>query len=94
MYASCLNKLLPLHDGGMGKYPDADRAWQCGENSTRQRRSPFSTKDGKPVTETVEVTRPAFKVVSVFDVSQTDGKELPDIAVDELTGSVENYAAF
>ena len=51
-------------------------------------------KDGKPVTETVEVTRPAFKVVSVFDVSQTDGKELPDIAVDELTGSVDNYAAF
>ena len=50
--------------------------------------------DGKPVTETVEVLRPAFKVVSVFDVSQTDGKELPDIAVDELTGSVENYAAF
>ena len=27
-------------------------------------------------------------------MSQTDGKELPDIAVDELTGSVENYAAF
>lgn len=40
------------------------------------------------------MTRPAFKVVSVFDVSQTDGKALPDIAVDELTGSVENYAAF
>lgn len=50
--------------------------------------------DGKAVTETVEVMRPAFKVVSVFDVSQTDGKELPDIAVDELSGSVENYAAF
>ena len=55
---------------------------------------PVLDKDGKPVTETVEVTRPAFKVVSVFDVSQTDGKALPDIAVDELTGSVENYAAF
>ena len=55
---------------------------------------PVLDKDGKPVTETVEVTRPAFKVVSVFDVSQTDGKELPDISVDELTGSVENYAAF
>ena len=55
---------------------------------------PVLDKDGKPVTETIEVTRPAFKVVSVFDVSQTDGKELPDIAVDELTGSVENYAAF
>jgi len=55
---------------------------------------PMLDADGKPVTETVEVMRPAFKVVSVFDVSQTDGKELPDIAVDELTGSVENYAAF
>ena len=55
---------------------------------------PILGKDGKPVTEMVEVTRPAFKVVSVFDVSQTDGKELPDIAVDELTGSVDNYAAF
>ena len=55
---------------------------------------PVLDADGKPVTETVEVIRPAFKVVSVFDVSQTDGKELPDIAVDELTGSVENYAAF
>ena len=55
---------------------------------------PVLDADGKPVTETVEVLRPAFKVVSVFDVSQTEGKELPDIAVDELTGSVENYAAF
>ena len=55
---------------------------------------PVLDADGKPITETVEVMRPAFKVVSVFDVSQTDGKELPDIAVDELTGSVENYAAF
>lgn len=55
---------------------------------------PVLDEDGKPVKETVEVMRPAFKVVSVFDVSQTDGKELPDIAVDELTGSVENYAVF
>ena len=55
---------------------------------------PVLDADGKTVTETVEVMRPAFKVVSVFDISQTDGKELPDIIVDELSGSVENYAAF
>ena len=55
---------------------------------------PMLDKDGKPITETVEVMRPAFKVVSVFDVSQTEGKELPDIVVDELPGSVENFAAF
>ena len=56
--------------------------------------NPVLDADGKPITETVEVMRPAFKVVSVFDISQTDGKELPDIIVDELSGSVENYAAF
>ena len=55
---------------------------------------PVIGADGKAVTETVEVLRPAFKVVSVFDVSQTDGKELPDIIVDELKGTVENYEAF
>lgn len=47
--------------------------------------------DGKPVKEEKEITIPAFKVVSVFDVSQTEGKELPDIAVDMLTGDVERF---
>ena len=51
---------------------------------------PVIGADGKAVTETVEVLRPAFKAVSVFDVSQTDGKELPDIIVDELKGTVED----
>lgn len=48
-------------------------------------------KDGKPVTEEKEITIPAFKVVSVFDVSQTEGREMPDIAVNMLTGDVEHY---
>ena len=55
---------------------------------------PMTDKNGKPVKEETEVTVPAFKVVSVFDVSQTEGKELPSIGVDELTGDVEQYADF
>ena len=55
---------------------------------------PIIGKDGKPVTEEKEITIPAYKVVSVFDVSQTEGKELPDIAVDALTGDVEQYSDF
>ena len=55
---------------------------------------PVIGKDGKPVTEEKEITIPAYKVVTVFDVSQTEGKELPDIAVDELTGDVESYKDF
>ena len=57
-------------------------------------RKPVIGKDGKPVTEEKEITIPAYKVVSVFDVSQTEGRELPDIAVDELTGDVDRYKDF
>lgn len=55
---------------------------------------PVMGADGKPVTEQVEVKIPAFKVVSVFDVSQTEGKELPTIGADILTGDVEQYKDF
>lgn len=48
-------------------------------------------KDGEPVKETVEVTINAFKPVSTFDVSQTEGETIPSPGVDELTGSVEGY---
>ena len=59
-----------------------------------QTQKPVIGRDGKPVTEEKEITIPAYKVVSVFDVSQTEGKELPDIAVDALTGDVERYSDF
>ena len=55
---------------------------------------PVIDADGKPVTEEREIEIPAFRVVTVFDVSQTEGKEIPDIAVTELTGSVEQYQDF
>ena len=55
---------------------------------------PVIGADGKPVMETQEITIPAYKVVSVFDVSQTEGKELPDLSVSELTGDVEQYRDF
>ena len=59
-----------------------------------QTQQPVIGKDGKPVTEEREITVPAYKVVSVFDVSQTEGRELPDIAVDELAGDVDRYKDF
>ena len=51
-------------------------------------------KDGKPVTETKEIQIPAYKVVAVFDVSQTEGRELPSLSANELTGDVEKYEDF
>lgn len=52
---------------------------------------PVFDADGEPVKEKVEVTIRAFKVVKTFDVSQTDGKELPSIGPGELVGSIEGY---
>lgn len=48
-------------------------------------------KDGEAVKEKVEINLTAFKPVSTFDISQTEGEPLPSIGVDELTGSVEGY---
>ena len=50
--------------------------------------------DGRAVTVTEEVTRAAFKPVTVFDVSQTEGEPLPSLGVNELTGDVEHYPDF
>lgn len=55
---------------------------------------PVFDKNGKAVTEEKEIQIPAFRVVSVFDVSQTEGKELPDLGIKELTGDVEQYQDF
>ena len=54
---------------------------------------PMLDADGKVITEEKEIKIPMFKPVTVFDVSQTDGKPLPQLASD-LTGNVQNYEAF
>ena len=74
--------------------PSPDKVKQEMKKIDPHTQQPIIGKDGKPVTEEKEITIPAYKVVSVFDVSQTEGKELPDIAVDELTGDVERYRDF
>ncbi|MBD5469897.1 MAG: hypothetical protein HDR19_01905 [Lachnospiraceae bacterium] len=51
-------------------------------------------ENGDPVKETVEVQKPYFKVVNVFDVSDTEGKEIPSIGIGELSGNVEKYDEF
>ena len=53
---------------------------------------PVMGTDGRPVRETVLVRRQSFKVATVFDVSQTEGKELPSLCVGELAGDVEQYS--
>ena len=52
---------------------------------------PIKDKDGKSVMDEQEITVPDYRVVSVYDVSQTEGKELPEAHVDMLSGDVEQF---
>ena len=56
-------------------------------------KAPILDKDGKIITEEKEIEIPMFRPVKVFDVSQTDGKPLPELA-SSLSGTVENYDVF
>ena len=56
-------------------------------------KAPMLDQDGKVIMEEREVEIPMFRPVKVFDVSQTDGKPLPELA-STLSGSVQNYQAF
>lgn len=55
--------------------------------------APILDADGKAVMEEKEIEIPMFRPVKVFDVSQTDGKPLPELA-SSLSGNVQNYEAF
>ena len=58
-----------------------------------QTKAPILNPDGTVATEEVEIKIPLYKVVSVFDVAQTDGKPLPTLA-ESLTGDVQQYEIF
>lgn len=56
-------------------------------------KAPLLDKDGKVVMEEVEIKIPLYRVVTVFDVSQTEGKPLPQLA-ENLSGDVKDYGVF
>lgn len=55
---------------------------------------PILGPDGQPETEVVEHVVSDFRVVRVFDISQTFGEPLPEIAIPDLTGQVQNFPLF
>jgi len=73
--------------------PDSYKSIREVDKTTHDGR-PVLDSAGRQVREHAEVTVPSFKVVSVFDVSQTYGVPLPEIKKPELTGSVEKYSDF
>lgn len=60
----------------------------------KKTKQPVFGADGKPIMQKIDVTIPAYKVTTVFDISQTDGEPLPQLGVDKLQGSVDNYKNF
>ena len=56
--------------------------------------NPILNEEGKPVVEEVQIKQYSFKVVSVFDISQTSGEPLPSAGVNELQGDVKYFSRF
>lgn len=71
--------------------PRFKRRWVKQEKLDPQTQQPVRGPDGQPVMEWVKVESVTYKIVNVFDVSQTDGKELPTLGVSELSGGVAEY---
>ncbi len=67
------------------------RKWGKQEKIDPQTQQAVEGADGQPVMEWVRVEAVRYKIVTVFDISQTEGKELPTLAVSELSGDVAGY---
>ncbi len=86
-----MNRFVRKGEKGIRIMAPSPFKMQKEQEKTDQAGKPILDKDGEPVKETVEVTVQAFKPVSTFDVSQTDGEPVPVPGVSELTAAVEGY---
>ena len=86
-----MNRFVKKGEKGIRILAPAPYKMQKEQDKTDASGRPVLDKDGEPVKETVEVTINAFKPVSTFDISQTEGDPVPTVGVNELTGSVEGY---
>lgn len=73
--------------------PCPQKRWMEKQKKDPNTGQPLFAPDGSAVMETVKVIIPKFKIGTVFDVSQTEGRELPSIAVSELVGEVDSFQA-
>lgn len=88
-----MNRFVRKGEKGIRILAPAPYKMQKEQDKTDSAGKPILDKDGEPVKETVEITVNAFKPVSTFDVSQTEGDPIPALGTAELTGTVEGYNA-
>ncbi len=88
-----MNRFVRKGEKGIRILAPAPYKMQKEQDKTDASGKAILDKDGEPVKETVEITVNAFKPVSTFDISQTEGEPIPSVEVSELTGSVEGYEA-
>ena len=71
--------------------PCPKRKWMDHDKIDPATGLPVKDENGNTMQERTIITIPRYRVVTVFDVSQTEGKELPSLGVAELYGDVPNY---
>ena len=86
-----MNRFVRKGEKGIRIFAPAPYKMQKEQEKTDVSGKVVVDKDGEPVKEKVEITVNAFKPVSTFDVSQTEGDPVPTVGVNELTAAVEGY---
>ncbi len=86
-----MNRFVRKGEKGIRIFAPAPYKMQKEQEKTDTSGRVILDKDGEPVKEKVEITVNAFKPVSTFDVSQTEGDPVPTVGVNELTAAVEGY---
>ena len=86
-----MNRFVRKGEKGIRIMAPSPYKMQKEQEKTDPAGKPILDKDGEPVKETVEITVRAFKPVSTFDISQTEGEPVPVPGVSELTAAVEGY---
>ena len=86
-----MNRFVKKGEKGIRILAPAPYKMQKEQDKTDAAGKTILDKDGEPIKETVEITVNAFKPVSTFDISQTEGDPIPTLGISELTGSVDGY---
>lgn len=82
---------VKAHENGLKIFAPSPYRWFVEQDKLDKDGKPALDATGKPLRERTLVQYMRFRIVTVFDISQTEGKELPSIGVSELSGNVDQF---
>lgn len=86
-----MNRFVKKNEKGIRIFAPAPYKKKVEQDKLDVYGNPMIGSDGERLKDSVELMTMAFKPVSTFDISQTEGEPVPSFGIDELTGSIDGY---